>query len=243
MTGERGTAGWLVTVIALVALGLTLSAAYWQFTRAKHKEILTEDYYNRQKSGEINLNLTDDFDLSRLRYRKVAVRGYFLPEATIFLDNRIHNNAPGYEVITPLKLNHSGRQEVEKFILINRGWIPLVEGERTTLPSVHTDTGLVLVEGVLDFPKQDVFLLGQIDHTREVWPVLDFKELKNKLNFPFEEFVIHETNRANGFRSSFKKPNFGIRTHQMYAGQWLLFSGLILCFYIYFVNRRRRNID
>jgi len=71
---------------------------------------------------------------------RVEARGVFLPEHTVFLDNKIRHHRAGYEVVTPLRIS-------SEHVLVNRGWIaagPL----RDVLPQVRTPAGEVHVKGV-----------------------------------------------------------------------------------------------
>ena len=77
----------------------------------------------------------------RLLLRRVEVRGEFVPQHTVFVDNRIHQHQPGYHVATPLRIAGS-----QRYVLVNRGW---VAGNRDrSLPQVDTPAGEQLVQGM-----------------------------------------------------------------------------------------------
>ena len=48
MKSKTSGPGWVPTVAALIGLGLTLSASYWQFGRAASKAELRQQYQARQ---------------------------------------------------------------------------------------------------------------------------------------------------------------------------------------------------
>src|SRR6185503_8045149 len=48
--------------------------------------------------------------------RRVVLNGTFLPEYTVFLDNKVRQHRAGYEVVTPLRVDGAS-------VLVNRGWI------------------------------------------------------------------------------------------------------------------------
>ncbi len=85
---------------------------------------------------------------------RVEARGVFLPEHSVFLDNKIRNHHAGYEVVTPLRI--SGEH-----VLVNRGWIA-AGPSRDVLPQVRTPAGEVRVEGVQleRFPR--ILVVGKI---------------------------------------------------------------------------------
>src|SRR5687768_2143218 len=64
------------------------------------------------------------------RVERVVVRGQFLHQHTLLLDNRLRQGRPGYEVLTPLALE-DGRTHV----LVNRGWVA-AGASRDTPPAV-----------------------------------------------------------------------------------------------------------
>ena len=107
--------GWALALavascVAFIALG------NWQARRAEEKRALG----------------------AQLETNRIALDGTFLPDYTVFLDNKIRNHRAGYEVVTPLRVD--GDQ-----VLVNRGWIE-ARPRRDVLPQVRTPAGQVHVE-------------------------------------------------------------------------------------------------
>src|SRR3990170_3607683 len=75
------------------------------------------------------------------RAERISVRGEFLPERTVLLDNKLRRGRPGYEVVTPLRL--AGAREMH--VLVNRGWIA-AGARRDEIPEPKTMPGEMLVQ-------------------------------------------------------------------------------------------------
>ena len=54
----------------------------------------------------------------RFAFGAVSVAGQFDPAHEILLDNRVLNGKPGYQVVTPLKMDGT-----ELYVLVDRGWV------------------------------------------------------------------------------------------------------------------------
>ena len=85
--------------------------------------------------------------------QRIMVMGEFLPERTVFLDNKVHAHRPGYEVVTPLRLAEGIH------VLVNRGWVA-APATRDRLPEVQTPRGRVRIEGVVHPHLRRVARLG-----------------------------------------------------------------------------------
>ena len=50
-------------------------------------------------------------------WQPVSMRGVWLADRTILIDNRVHGGRPGYHVMTPLRLDDG------EVVLVRRGWV------------------------------------------------------------------------------------------------------------------------
>src|SRR6202034_3263269 len=66
------------------------------------------------------------------RYAQVRLQGSYDGAHQFLLDNMSHNGQPGYEVLTPLRLNDG------RIVVVNRGFVPLTASRRQ-LPDVRID--------------------------------------------------------------------------------------------------------
>ena len=112
----------------LVYLGL------WQLERAEEKAAIIERYDNN-RSKKI-ANITDLDDKSDLQYRPAFVNGPLISDQRIFLDYKVKNGKPGYEVYEHLVFKDL-RNRTDKALLVNRGWIQ-ASLNREILPDVKS---------------------------------------------------------------------------------------------------------
>ncbi|MGD2140754.1 MAG: SURF1 family protein [Burkholderiales bacterium] len=226
--------GWIPTIAALVALSLTLSAAYWQFGRARQKEALLQEYLSRQAMPALELGEPFPAD-NVISYRKVSINGRYLPAKAILLDNKIRNGVPGYEIVAPLQISGTNRT-----VLINRGW---VEGsrDRSRLPAIDLPEGVVTVTGTAVLPGRGALELSEDVIDGPLWQNLNLERYRQRQRLDVANFVVQEeSDRNDGISRVWAAPGFGIEMHRSYTGQWLLFSALIVFFYIYYGFFRRK---
>ena len=82
----------LVWAVALAAMALTASLGRWQLSRAAEKEALQAAVAERQRlpaldGASLAQALSDD-QARELLHRAITLRGQWLADRTVFLDNR-----------------------------------------------------------------------------------------------------------------------------------------------------------
>ena len=105
---------WLLRIATLAGLALTLRAGFWQLDRAAQREAAQERLQAQTQASELdNVALMgvltasspkDKPDAPPWLDRRVQLRGHWLPEQTVYLDNRAMDGAAGFFVATPLVL-------------------------------------------------------------------------------------------------------------------------------------------
>ena len=221
---------WIITIIALFTLGLTLSAAYWQFQRADYKRTLESRFIAMQAEEVVDLNNAVDF-VSGLEFRRVVAKGKFDSSRRIVLDNRIRRGQAGYEVLVPLMLADSN-----DIVLVNLGWIP--RGRNFgQLPNIAIPDSVVSVSGTAVRPGLGALELSDNVVAGDIWQNLDLKRYRSLYSLDVIDYVIQGDaveGVTNIFERTWSKRSFGILKHLSYAGQWVLFSFLTLFLYIYY---------
>jgi len=130
MTGHRfkpSVTAWLLLGVVLPAF---ITLGFWQLHRAEEKAALNA--LQEARSQDIAVRLAPEIPeaLEPLRFRRVWAEGEYDTARQFLLDNQLQGQAPGYHVLTPLRLAGSG-----KAILVNRGWVPLGPS-RASLPDI-----------------------------------------------------------------------------------------------------------
>jgi len=154
----RGLRWWVVTLTALVAMGVTASLGRWQLSRADEKQAQQAVLDARADQPELGHDDLQDLPYplpDTLMHRRVSLQGFWRPQYTIWLENRSHRGQAGYWVLTPLQL------DAETAVLVQRGWAPRISQDRSVLPPVQTTLEVVEVDGVLAAGPGRLLSLGE----------------------------------------------------------------------------------
>ena len=156
---NRRPALW-ATLAAVLVMAVTASLGRWQLGRAAEKEALQAQRVARQGLPAVGWDALRDAVArgasDQLYDRTVLLTGRWVPEATVFLDNRPMNGRAGFFVVTPLQLGAGGPA-----VAILRGWVPRRTDDRTALPAVPVVTREVTVRGRLAPPPSKLYELGE----------------------------------------------------------------------------------
>lgn len=222
---------WLFAYLGLFTLFLSLGV--WQINRANQKQDFLDAQL--QRSNEV-VQITPQTveDIETLRYKNAQIIGHFETKKQFLLDNQIDAGKAGYFVFTPFKLENS-----EKSILVNRGWIALIE-PRTTLPNVNFDAGqtITLSGRINSFPSIGLKLEGAATPTQTnpaVVGIIDTKIIGKQLGYELFSFQLElDANEANGFKRDWSIAKImQPEQHLAYALQWF---GLALALTVIFIK-------
>lgn len=159
MKAHRGRRFWLVTLATAVGVLVTSSLGVWQLGRAAVKRELLAAHAIQAALPPAGWDEVREAQaggrLAELAGQAVRLQGRWVPEATVFLDNRPMQGRAGFVVVTPLLPQGGGPG-----LLVQRGWVPRRADDRGAVPGLHTPTGLVFVEGRLAPPPSQLFQLG-----------------------------------------------------------------------------------
>ena len=91
---------WAVLVATAVTMGVTASLGLWQMGRAAQKQALFEQIETRSQLPALpNASLTGREVADEWLHRRVRLQGRWVPQHTVFLDNRQMNGQPGFYVV------------------------------------------------------------------------------------------------------------------------------------------------
>jgi surfeit locus 1 family protein len=221
----------LIALAALAGIVLTANLGFWQWGRGQQRTALHETMVARQNSAPVSLDqlLAVREGDDRLVHRPVVLRGQWLPERTVFLDNRQMNGAPGFYVVTPLRLE--GSQAV---ILVQRGWAPRNFARRELLPPVQTPAGTVEVGGRLAPPPAKLYAFD----TEEKGPIrqnLDLARFRAETGLALLPLSVQQTGAASeGLLRQWPQAGSGAGKNYGYAFQWWGIAALIAILYVWF---------
>ncbi len=169
--------------------------------------------------------------------QRVVLKGEFLPQFTVLLDNKLHRGRPGYHVVQPLRIADTG-----KHVLVNRGWVALKD-RRELLPDFRTPSGAVTLEGV----RQAHFARAyEATGTPAAGPVkqnVTVEEFAALYKIPLESWVFEQHSALDdGLVRDWSPAGAGAEKNEMYALQWYSLSILsVVLLVVLNVKREKRR--
>jgi surfeit locus 1 family protein len=163
-----------------------------------------------------------------LIHQTAKLRGTWVAERTVYLDNRQMNAKVGFFVFTPLRLEGGG------VIAIQRGWIPRNFERRDQVPVVQTPAGAVEVVGRIAPPPSKLYQPGSpsADAIRQN---LDLEQFRTESGLALLPVTLVQTGAASeGLLRDWPAINLGVEKHYGYAFQWFGLCALIAGLYLWF---------
>src|SRR5580765_4583862 len=208
---------WGLALAAVACAGF-IALGNWQWRRAGEKRALALELERATRAAPIEL-AAGLLDAASLVHKRVAARGVFIAERTVFLANRPRHGRPGYEIVTPLRLVQS-----EWHVLVNRGWLAAAPG---ALLEVRTPRGERRIEGVaLEHLSQALDLGPDKGSVRQNLSVAQFAA---ETGLQLVPVVIEQHSPAeDGLERDWPRPDMGGERSEAYALQWYAFAALSL---------------
>lgn len=251
----------IITMAAVIAMLVTASLGRWQLRRAAEKEA-----YQAQLDARAAMPALEGHSLlaplapsaqEELLHRQVVLQGEWMPQHTVYLDNRQMQGRPGFYVLTPLRLAGPTGQvgqvglNLAQTVLVQRGWVPRNFENRAALPTVQTPSGSVQVQGrIASQPARLLELQTPANGSGGVSQIrqnLDTASFSREIGVPLAALTVVETGAASdGLARDWPVVGSGVEKHYGYAFQWFGLCSLIAILYVWFqivqsVRRRRRH--
>ena len=235
---------WCVLGMALLGIGITFSLGMWQLGRAAEKTALQDARVQQaEKSvlegrslGEATAEGTAN--RAALIHRKMVLSGRWLPQKTVYLDNRQMHGKPGFFVLTPLQL-----EESNAVVLVQRGWAQRTFTDRAALPNIETPEGRVEIQGHLAPWPSRLYDFGG-EESGPIRQNLDLPAFQKETGLNVLEVTLLQSGVASeGLLREWPVVASGVEKHHGYAFQWFGLSGLIALLYVWFqiVQPRRQK--
>ena len=230
---------WVITIAALIGIGLTLALGRWQLSRASQKEDLQAAITAQRQHAALGNTELVDVMVTAVNplgsvHRTVMLRGSWVASQTVFLDNRQMNAKPGFYVITPMvleKTNHA--------VLVQRGWIGRNFNDREHLVDVPTDSGLVEILGRIAPSPPELLELG-VAGTGRIRQNLEIELFKAETGLPLLPVSILQLDVASdGLLRDWPVAAATAGKNYGYAFQWFGLSLLITLIYGWFQIGKR----
>jgi surfeit locus 1 family protein len=235
-------------LLALSVAGITARLGWWQLDRADQKQRMQMVLDRRAALPALpQAELATRADeVAEQAHRTTALRGQWLNERSIYLDNRPMASRTGFYLVTPLALDDG------TVVLVQRGWVPRDLMDRTRVPAPPSQ---LPPEGVRGRLAPALARLYEFDATakgliRQNLEVPSYAA-ETGLNLrPWVLVQLEESGAAtsagvgsDGLMRQWPAPDTGLQKHHGYAFQWFSLSVLTLTLYVWFqVIRPRRSV-
>lgn len=234
----RGVRFWALTLAALLGMGITFALGLWQLDRAHQKEALAQAIQSREGLAPLGHAELLSAGRGALLHRPVRLRGHWLPEHTVFLDNRQMEGRVGFYVLTPLRLAGS-----DAAVMVQRGWAPRNFQRREQVPQVETPAGEVELPGRIAPSPAKLYQFGSAG-AGPIRQNLDLPAFAVETGLKLlPDVSVQQTGPASqGLRREWpESAGRGPETNYGYAFQWWALCGLIAFLYAWlqFIRPRR----
>jgi surfeit locus 1 family protein len=224
----------VVTICTSLAVALTLSLGFWQLRRAAQKEVMARDI--QVALAKPSLSATDvsvERVIDQWLHYAVHLTGEWLPQHTVYLDNRQMQGKVGFFVLTPFRID--GTKEI---VMVQRGWAPRNFVDRTALPDVQTPSGPVSLTGRIAMPPSKLYEFDGASQgpIRQNLNMFAFKQ-EVGLSIRTDFSVLQLGQPSEGLMRDWPQIQFGVDKHYGYAVQWFAISALMAGLYAWFFLR------
>ena len=234
---------WLVLGMALLGVAVTFTLGLWQLGRAAEKTALQDARTQQSAMAALDGRSLgsapgDAASRAALIHRRMVLTGRWLPQHTVYLENRQMNGKPGFFVLTPLQIEGTGA-----VMLVQRGWAQRAFTDRTALPPIETPAGQVEVPGHLAPWPSRLYDFGGAEQG-PIRQNLDLQAFRRETALPLLEVTLLQSGAASeGLLREWPVVASGVEKHHGYAFQWFGLSGLIALLYVWFqiVQPRRQK--
>lgn len=221
---------WLVWLGVVVAAVATARLGFWQLDRAAQKTALHRALAEREQMPALTVQelARDAGVLTAQLHRHARVTGRWLPQHTVYLDNRPLHGHAGFVAVTPLQLAAGDA------VLVQRGWAPRDPADRARVPAADLPAGEVRIEArVAEWPSHRLEL-GTARQAASEGPIrqnLDPTRVARDVGMALRPFTLLQLpgpGATDALVREWPVPEQDVWKHQGYALQWFALSALIV---------------
>ena len=215
--------------LAAAACAAGIALGNWQAGRAEEKRLLAAQVARSMGAPPTEIS-SQEVNRESLVSTRVAASGRFIDAHTVYLDNKLRRGRPGYEVVTPLRLNGT-------HVLVNRGWVAAGR-TREVLPDVPVPAGTVRIEGLALAHLPRALSAGAAP-SGKVRQNLELEAFAQETGLRLQPIVIEQHSpTGDGLLREWPQPGYGVEKHETYALQWYSLAVLAVVLLIVMSIRR-----
>ena len=228
---------WLVTLAAVALVMLTARLGWWQWDRALQKQALQAERVRAAAMPPAPWEDVRKAPQGDWQQRRAQWTGHWLPEQSVWLDNRPMHQRSGFVLLTPLRLPDG------TLVWVQRGWQAKGLGRHEAPPWPPTVDTQVRVTGRLAQQASRAYDLGPAA-SGPLKQNLDIAASAAVLGQAPLPWVLWQTEDCTPLACDWPAPDDGVAKHHGYAAQWFALSALTLGLYVWFqfiLPRRRQR--
>ena len=211
------------SIFVFFSIIIFCSLGTWQVYRLQWKLDLINEINNGLNSEPVFYSNT-----KIINYQKVKFGGTFDFEKQIYLYSLNNKGVPGYDIITPIKIDSN------EFLLVNRGWIKKDLKNNKNINKVESKS----FEGIIKKITKPNPFKPENDVKNNIWYSLKLEDLQNFTGYKLNNFVLFlQNNQNNLIENKIVSPNLP-NNHLKYAITWYSVSLSILLYFLYFRKKQ-----
>lgn len=239
------------SVAAAVVIAVTVSLGNWQGRRAEEKLQMQRQDEAAELAAPVSLGPmpASPAQVDTLLARRATVRGRFLPELAVYLDNRTYKGIAGFHVLTPLRIEGDGQGPAAMHVLVLRGWVAGDPRERTAVPLVPTPAEPVEVTGLVERELPQALELqrsGPPGPQQRIWQNVTLAAYRSWSGLLLQPLVLREIGPARGQAGPLDdglvrdrpRPGLDVGMHRGYEFQWYSLALTTAMLWLWFVVLR-----
>lgn len=227
-------------IAAVVAAAGTARLGLWQLDRGDQKLQIQARLDERRALPPLQGDALPPAaaDVPAAQDRAALLRGRWLAEHTVYLDNRQLDGRPGFYPVTPLQLADGSA------VLVQRGWLPRDLQDRTRIAPHTTPAVEVQIQGRIapQVPRLYEFEAAASGPIRQN---LDLDGFARETRLVLRPWVLIQDDSPgaapDGLLRQWPAPATGVAKHHGYAFQWFALSALVIGLYVWFQLIRPRR--
>ena len=176
------------------------------------------------------LDLNAALPEANAEFRRATVRGRFMANWPVYLDNRPYDGAAGFYDLMPFRI-----ADTNEHMLVARGWVQRNPIDRAKLPSIPVPEGTVQLQGVLRRDAGHVMELGASGPLQPgvIVQNADAASVAQATGLKMVPLMLEQTSDTqDGLVRDWPTPSAGVDRHRGYAFQWYGLAATALIFFV-----------